>query len=74
MPEGSAPRVLSWEQLSRYRGFKAEGVEAGFNASIAMIVSHSQQVFSPSPDSGQDMSNQVGQGHRSGGATYHPPL
>jgi len=62
MPEGSAPTVLSWEQLSRYRGFKAEGVEAGLNASIAMVVSHMQQVFGPSPDNGEDLTHQVGTG------------
>ena len=61
MPEGSAPSVLSWEQLSRYRGFKAEGVEAGLNASMSMIVSHTQQVFDPSPDpdTGQDITAKV---------------
>lgn len=59
MPEGSAPSVLSWEQLSQYRGFKVEGVEAGLNASIAMIVSHTQQVFDPAPDARKDIKTQV---------------
>ncbi len=77
MPEGSAPTVLSWEQLSRYRGFKAEGVEAGQCASLAMIVSHTQQVFdpNPNPDTGQDIAAQVsvcvgGGGGVKGGQDY----
>ena len=38
-------QVLSWEQLSRYEGFEAEGVEAGMAPSLAMIIAHTQQVF-----------------------------
>ena len=37
--------VLSWEQLSRYEGFQAEGVEAGVANSLAMVIAHTQQVF-----------------------------
>ncbi len=50
-------RVLSWEQLSRYEGFEAEGVEAGMAASLAMIIAHTQQVFILSP--GADLTLQV---------------
>ena len=51
------PRVLPWEQLSRYKGFKVVGVEAGLNASICMIVSHTQQVFEL--NAGTDTATQV---------------
>ena len=50
-------RVLPWEQLSRYEGFKAEGVEAGMAASLAMVVAHTQQVFILRP--GEDLKLQV---------------
>ena len=40
-----APAVQSWEQLSKYDGFKGESVEAGMAASFSMMIAHTQQVF-----------------------------
>ncbi len=39
--------VLSWEELSSYRGFQVRDVEAGVSASLCMIIAHTQQVFVP---------------------------
>ena len=43
--------VQCWEQLSDYRGFQMECVEAGEAAGLAMVIAHTQQVFILGPGS-----------------------
>lgn len=53
----ASPAVQSWEQLSKYEGFKMEEVGAGMAASLCMMIAHTQQVFLL--ESNQDLKVQV---------------